>query len=32
MESIKREENERESNEKMFLTVIEQLIDRITEA
>ena len=32
MESIKKEDNERQSNEKMFLTVIEQLIDRITEA
>lgn len=30
MDSIRKEENEREANEKMFLTVIEQLIDRIT--
>lgn len=31
-ESIQSEEVNREASEKMFLTVIEQLIDRITEA
>ena len=32
MDSLKTEQNNREINEKMFLTIIEQLIDRISEA